>query len=377
MSHSSPSTWLIVGAGLVGLSLAYGLARRGVRVTLLDAGEGEPRAAQGNFGLVWGQGKGLGMSAYADLSLDACADWRPFAEELGARSGVDVGYRGGGGVDLCLDHTEAEIRREEYAVATRARPDYAARLGVEFLDNRQLAECLPGIGGEIPLGSWSPHDGACDPLALVQALHLACLSLGVEYRPGWRASRIDALASGFEARSVEGLCARGERLLLAAGLDTARLGAPLGLGAPLSAVRGQLMVTERIALAPRLPTPQVRQTRHGGFLCGETHERVGRNLDTTPSMLTAIARDSLRIYPFLSAARVVRAWAALRVMTPDGCPVYHASARYPGAYAVSCHSGVTLASVHAGRLAGALLDDRLETDFAAFSAARFAPAVTA
>jgi glycine/D-amino acid oxidase-like deaminating enzyme len=79
----------------------------------------------------------------------------------------------------------------------------------------------------------------------------------------------------------------------------------------------------------------------------------------------------VRIFPHLSSVQLNRAWGALRVMTPDGYPVYHQSTDYPGAYAVSCHSGVTLAALHAVEIANWICGDtphELTTDF---SAARF------
>jgi len=67
-------------------------------------------------------------------------------------------------------------------------------------------------------------------------------------------------------------------------------------------------------------------------------------------------------------------WAALRVMSPDGFPIYDQSVRYPGAFAATCHSGVTLAGAHALDLAPAILDGALPDSLLAFSASRFAAA---
>ena len=59
---------LVLGGGLVGSAVAYGLAREGARVTVLDEDDGGFRASRGNFGLVWIQGKGYGLSPYARWS---------------------------------------------------------------------------------------------------------------------------------------------------------------------------------------------------------------------------------------------------------------------------------------------------------------------
>ncbi|MCP1367829.1 FAD-dependent oxidoreductase, partial [Halomonas sp. BBD48] len=115
----------------------------------------------------------------------------------------------------------------------------------------------------------------------------------------------------------------------------------------------------------------VRQTASGGYLIGDTHEDAGFDKSVTPDMMHALAAKAVRIFPRLARARLVRAWGALRVMTPDGNPLYEASTTCPGAYNVNCHSGITLAAFHAGELAQAILDDRLARDFPQFSGERF------
>jgi glycine/D-amino acid oxidase-like deaminating enzyme len=73
----------------------------------------------------------------------------------------------------------------------------------------------------------------------------------------------------------------------------------------------------------------------------------------------------------LAAARVVRSWSGLRVMTTDAFPIYDQSAQYPGAFIATCHSGITLAANHAGLVADAIAAGRLPDTLAPFSARRF------
>ena len=67
----------------------------------------------------------------------------------------------------------------------------------------------------------------------------------------------------------------------------------------------------------------------------------------------------------------MRAWAALRVIPPDGRPIYDQSERFPGAFTANCHSGVTLAATHANILAPMVADDALDPELELFSARRF------
>lgn len=68
MADTQTSDAIVVGGGLVGMAIAYGLIRNGLKVTVLDEGDIAHRASRANFGLVWVQSKGVGMPAYARWS---------------------------------------------------------------------------------------------------------------------------------------------------------------------------------------------------------------------------------------------------------------------------------------------------------------------
>jgi len=145
----------------------------------------------------------------------------------------------------------------------------------------------------------------------------------------------------------------------------------LGFDVEILAERGQILVTERAAPIALLPANGVRQTAEGTFLIGTTNEDVGYDVSTTPPAGAAMARRAIRVVPALAQLRVVRAWAGLRTLTKDECPVYEQSARYPGAFLATCHSGVTLAAVHANDLAEAIHEGSLGDDLAPFHSRRF------
>ena len=69
----------VVGGGLVGAAIAWGLARLGERVAVLDEGDVAYRASRGNFALVWVQSKGLGMAPYAAWTKRSSDGWTDFA----------------------------------------------------------------------------------------------------------------------------------------------------------------------------------------------------------------------------------------------------------------------------------------------------------
>jgi hydrogen cyanide synthase HcnC len=104
--HSSDV--IVIGGGNIGSSAAYGLAKHGARVAQLDEGDIALRAARGNFGLVWFQGKGIGMPLYVDWCFEATQRWPGFANELQEITGLDLNYKKNGGFDLCLSEAQAK-----------------------------------------------------------------------------------------------------------------------------------------------------------------------------------------------------------------------------------------------------------------------------
>src|SRR5580692_6640083 len=102
---------IVIGGGLVGSAIAYGLARAGLKPVLIDEGDVAFRASRGNFGLVWVQTKGLGAPHYQRWTRASSETWGSLAAELGERTGIDVGHERNGGMQLCLGEDEFAKRR--------------------------------------------------------------------------------------------------------------------------------------------------------------------------------------------------------------------------------------------------------------------------
>lgn len=360
---------IVVGGGLVGSAVAYGLAGRGLAVALLDEDDSALRASRGNFGLVWVQGKGRGFPPYARWSRLASQLWPGFAAELEELTGIDAGYSRPGGVLVALD--EAELVGYESMLSTMREEAGNHGYDYETLDAKAVGELLPGAGPDVVGGTYCPHDGHANPLRLLRALHAGVQARGGTYLPGHGARKVTpAPGGGFEVATEAGPV-HGERLVIAAGLGSGPLAEAVGLRVPVEPLQGQLMVTERVAPRFDVPTNIVRQTREGSFMLGFSQEDAGFDTRTSTRTLRDIAWRCARAFPFVSDLRVVRTWAALRIMTPDGFPIYERSERWPGAYAVTCHSGVTLAANHAERVSAWIAADAIPDEFACFSARRF------
>jgi hydrogen cyanide synthase HcnC len=145
----------------------------------------------------------------------------------------------------------------------------------------------------------------------------------------------------------------------------------VGLHMPVLPLQGQIIVTERVRKLIDYPTHLLRQTDEGTVMLGDSQEDAGFDTTTKVTVLKKIADRNIRTFPALKDASIIRMWAALRVMSPDGFPIYEQSERFPGAFAATCHSGVTLAGAHALALAPAILDGTLPDSLSAFASTRF------
>jgi glycine/D-amino acid oxidase-like deaminating enzyme len=362
------SEFVVVGGGIVGAAIAYGLAKAGEQVLLLDEGDVAFRAARGNFGNVWVQGKGASSPAYADLTRQAALDWTDFAAELESTTGISLHFRRPGAFYICFTPEDLE-KRSAMMASIESRATVPGSF--ETIDQAEFKRRVPAIGPSIAGATYCPSDGTANPLYLLRALITATVRCGGIYAPMREARALRADGDGFVIETDKGQLRCGS-IILAAGLGNANLAPQLGMTAPVRPVRGQILVTEKVTPFLTYGTNFIRQTVEGGCLFGESSEEAGFDEATTLPVLRETARRAVTAFPLLCDVRVIRTWGALRIMTPDGVPVYQQSPIHPRAFVVSVHSGVTLSPFHAGAMAETLRASTLDRKrFSPFSPERF------
>ena len=360
---------VVIGAGLVGGAIACGLARAGQRVAVLDEEDAAYRASRGNFGLVWVQGKGVGCPEYARWSRASSERWFALSDALVEDCGLAPCYTRPGGVVPAL--SEDELSDLDSMLAGLRQAAGNAGYEYEILDHRRIRALLPACGPEVAGGAWTPYDGHANPLKLMRGLHESLAARGADYLGGARADDVRALpGGGFAVHTARGTIA-GEKVVIAAGHGSKALGAMVGLDVPVRPEHGQILVTERAAPLLTHPTLGVRQTDEGSLLLGASQEERGFDTSVLARTSRDIAHRAVRVFPCIAALRVVRTWGALRVMTPDGFPIYDQSKTHPGAFVFTCHSGVTLAANHATEAARWVIEGRIPEEMGCFSADRF------
>ncbi|WP_312797478.1 FAD-dependent oxidoreductase [Tianweitania sp.] len=371
---SSPLEMVVIGGGLVGSTLAWGLARAGLQTTVLDGADLDPRASRANFALVWVQGKGIGKPAYALWSKASAERWPQLAAALLEDTGIDVSLNQNGGFSFALDPLELETWQAEMQDIVRETNGRAAPF--EVLSGTETRYRLPFVGPDVVGSIYSPLDGHVNALRLFRALHTGMKKRNVDYRAGHAVERIEPVRDGFRLIGPNGTLVA-QRIVLAAGLDNSRLAEMVGLHAPMKRSKGQILVTEKCAPFFDYTSATLRQTDEGGVMIGDSEETHTAAQATNQDISAVLANRAVRTFPVLGDLNIVRSWTGLRVKPLDGLPIYEQSASHPGAFIAVCHSGVTLAANHALVVAPQIAAGALSHGLAAFGSQRFHASQTA
>ncbi len=368
------SEFVVVGGGIVGASIAYGLLRSGKKTILLDGNRSDPRASVANFGLVWVQGKGPGVPAYQTLTRVASDLWPEFAAELTDHAGpetegaqISLNYEREGGLTFCLGEEEYKQRASD--LQRLHNHSLGLSQDCEMISRSDIEKLLPGfeLGPGVVGGSFCWRDGCVNPLKLYTFLLRAIRRLGGVVHRDATVHALRRTNAGWDIKAKSETY-HAEQLVLAAGLGTSDLATQAGLNVPVRPQRGQILVGERSPKVMRLPASMLRQSEEGTFLIGASKEDVGLDLQQTPSVAKTLAQRAIAVHPPLRNAKVVRQWAGLRIVTPDGAPIYEFG---DGVSAAACHSGITLAPIHALNFVDQVLKGLPRADLAAFNGARF------
>ncbi len=359
---------LIIGGGVVGLSLAYGLLEQGRDVIVLDGADDDFRASRGNFGLIWVQGKGANFPPYASWSRRSAGLWPDYADDLQKQTGIDLACSQKGGVDYFTNESElADHVKTLQSLQAELGGDYP----FDVLDHAALKNLVPEIGPKVIGGIHSPMDGHVNPLFLLRALSMAVRQMGGDVRTGGTVVGIEAADRDFTAILADGGRLTGDAIVLAAGLGALELGAKLGFDTPIRPQQGQVLITEKLPFFLHYPSGTLRQVNEGGVQIGASKAEVGHDDTEDIATMAELAREAIDVFPHLANVKLVRSWAALRIMSPDGLPIYQRSPSYLGASFVTCHSGITLSAAHARLLPDWLMEKNNAPDLTCFSERRF------
>jgi glycine oxidase len=377
---SSPDV-LVIGGGIVGLTVAWRAAERGLSVSLLErdvTGRGASQVATGMLAPVSEVEFGKGGRRLLALGLRSAAMWPAFAAQLQDVAGMSVELRQTGVLFVARDEDEA--RELERQIALRDSLGLRSRR----LRPSQARESEPALAPTIRLAAELPDDHSVDPRRALAALRLACVSSGVDLREHAHVTRLsleDGAVNGLELAGGELL--RSPAVVIATGAWTGRLGGiPAGARVPIRPVKGQTLRL-RDPMGPGLLERVVRfeggylvPRSDGSYVLGGTVEE--REFDDSPTAGAAyeLLRDAHELVPGVSELRIEELCVGLRPGTPDNVPAIGPSA-VPGLTWATGHyrNGILLAPLTAELVLASLAGEPAsEESLSACAPERFARA---
>ena len=358
---------IVVGGGIAGSALAYGLAGRRGRIMVLDAPTETNKASRANVGLIWCQSKFLHLPEYAKWGFMSSELYPKLHRELETVSGRTIPARFEGGLIPVLGADDYQNRKEYVEKLRAALGGYRGGM----IDRAGLERKLPKIswGPEVCGAAWCEDDGLIDPLALLRAFRTALPRLGVDFRQTL-VFDVRPHKGGYRVTTQSGIF-DAERIVLAAGLANRRFARFALPSLPVCPDKGSVLLVERMPCVMPIPVLGVTQTFGGTTIIGFRHERAGHDTRVIPADVAGEGRWAVRVWPELGRKRVIRAWSGLRVMPEDSMAIYSRLPGHPNATLVNTHSAVTMAAAHARLLPGFLLGGDLPETARGMTLARF------
>ncbi|WP_077404408.1 FAD-binding oxidoreductase [Janthinobacterium sp. LM6] len=348
MNHEAPKRIVVIGAGIVGASLAYHLASKGAKVTVVEAGGIASGVTGTSF--AWINASCAGMDPIAALRGGAIAAWRRLETQV---PGLAVRWHG---------------------ALSYGTQDGRVSPSCTVIDRIRIAQLEPQLRQPPEQALHEPEQGALDAVAATHALLAAARALGATIRmqtpvPGFTVQ--DARVTGVE--TAAGVI-EADMVVLAAGTGTAKLAAQLGVDLPIHASPAIFL---RYQAPPGLVrgiisshAMEVRQDEDGAMLAAEDY--LDDTLENQPAAMAQRVASVIRNE--LEGADAIApefACIGLRPMPVDGVPVIGYLPQVEGAYVCAMHPGVLLAAI-AGQLAsGEIVDGEPAPALEACRPARF------
>jgi glycine oxidase len=361
---------VVVGAGVQGSSVALRLAQAGRKVIVLERAIPGAEASSAAAGILSPGVEAVEPGPFYALCRASLDRYPSFVREVEALSGMSVGLRGGGTLEVALDDAHARI------LAARAEKIARHGLPVEVLDEAALHRLEPAVSKEARGALHFPDEWSLDPRLLGRALYVAAARAGATFVTG-QVRRI--LAEDGRAVGVDHETGRiaADLVVLAAGSWSMQVegnGLPPGSVRP---VRGQIAVLDtRPPLLSRAVFSghgYIVPRSDGHILCGSTMEEVGFEKAVTAGGLRHVLDVAMGIAPALERAPVVETWSNFRPASPDGEPILGAGV-VPGLLYATGHTrnGILLTPITADAIAAVALGRPPPVDLAPFSPARLA-----
>jgi glycine oxidase len=352
------SDFIIIGGGIIGLSLALNLRRSGHSVFVIDRSEPGREASWAAGGIIASCDPHT-PPALQDLAAASAALYPEFVHELQDESQLPIDYRRNG------------------TIAFLAEGETPFGASIRILDAQTLSEFEPLLA--FAPNAWLMPEACVDPRTLLTALIKSCKHRDVDIVTGHPVLNVELTDSRVSGVRTENSRYASATVINCAGAWASQI-APLGF--PTRPIKGHMLSLVFPQHEPGSP-PIVNHVIHGNdvyivprsngqLVIGSTIEDVGFDKRVNPDTIQSLHQSAANLVPDLGEARIHENWTGLRPGTPDKLPILGAS-RIPGYFVATGHyrDGIMLAPITAQLVTSILLTGQCSYDLSAFSPDRF------
>ena len=313
---------VVIGGGVVGLSIAYELAGSGINVRILEQGEFGREASWAGAGILPPGHPEHATAPAARLRAESHRLWPLWSRQLLETIGIDNGFRkcGGIAIDFGGDTFSGDVtgQRDEIAAWN------SEGVEVELLSSDGLAELEPALNRDVASAYRLPQLCQVRNPRHLKALVAGCAARGVELVTGSPVVGFERTGDRIVAARTLDTLHNADAFCVAAGAWSSRLMDAVGISTAIEPIRGQIVMLKTqplpfrhiIEIGPRYLVPRP----DGRILIGSTEERAGFNKTNTAEGVSGLLELATRVVPCLKDATVERCWSGLRPGSADGLP---------------------------------------------------------
>jgi len=367
----------IIGAGVVGLGIAWRLAARGAAVEVFDRGRAGAGASYAAAGMLAACCEAEpGEEALVTLGRDSQARWPAFAAELLDATGIDVELRTEGTIIVALT-ADDQARLQHHLVF-----QHKLGLPLEWITAAETRRREPHLAGKLAGAVWSPQDHQVENRKLAPALRKAAEKAGAIVREHTPVKEISI--SGGRADGIileDGSKVAADVVVLAAGAWSRSIGGlPAEQRPPVRPIKGQMLALRMDPAAPLInhvvwaPGLYLVPRRDGRLIVGATVEEKAFDTTLTAGGVLALLDAAWRAVPSIEELPIDEMWVGHRPGSRDDAPILGAGPVAGLVYATGHHrNGILLAPITAEAIARLVLDGIVESAIRPFGIERFAP----
>ncbi|MHB8423267.1 MAG: glycine oxidase ThiO [Leptospirales bacterium] len=371
---SKSTTWdiVIVGAGIIGCSIAWFLRNTPNRILLLERSEPGGLATNAAAGILGPLNETDGPGPLLDLMQESLALYPDFVREVQESSGLSADYVPSGILSLATTDSEMEQLEKRWIWQSAHGKD------LSFLTGKAVHSAFPDLASTVKGAIHYPHESHVFAPRLLRGLLASLTRHGVSFRPGTSVKRIRADSEGVliaETSSRDTI--QGKKIILTPGAHLNEMDIPPPTP-PVIPANGQILSVR----APDFPIRKVVFYPPKGYfvpkldgtvVIGATEELVGCQTRVTPGGLLEFLEPLRRVCPKLLDSPLQLTWSGLRPKTPDSLPILGTHPKHPNLLFATGHyrNGILLAPITGKKIAGLITGEVDSSSLFAFRPERF------